>query len=476
MLRTLHIRVVTACCLVAALGATAAPAHASATQTTFFEAPTDLLNAARRPAALAQMQSMGVHALRVVLYWRDVAPSPNAKARPSFDATNPASYNWGQYDALISSAQALGWQVLLTVTGPVPRWATPGGMDHLTRPDPLDYQQFMTAVGRHYGSYVKLISIWNEPNVPLYLLPQYVGGVPASPWIYRGLFEAGYAGLKASGANFSGMKVLMGETEPVGNAINVAPLTFLRMALCLNTSYKMLSTCSMLPAAGYAHHPYSLVKGPLYNPPSPNDVTIGVLGRLVTALNRAAAAGAVRPGLPIYVTEFGIQSNPPDPYAGVPLATQAEYWSIAAHIAYRIPRVVSFSQYLLRDNALPAGKGSGHYAGFFTGLEFSNGRKKPAYAGFELPMTVTRGSTHVSFWGFVRPTLTATKVAVQTSDGGRPWRTLMTRPTNPLGYWSGTSAYVAGRRWRVVWTSPAGGGTLSGPTTRAYNASGTVQR
>ena len=52
----------------------------------------------------------------------------------------------------------------------------------------------MTAVGRHYGSEVSLYSIWNEPNHPAFLLPQFnANGTPASPRIYRGLFEAAYA-------------------------------------------------------------------------------------------------------------------------------------------------------------------------------------------------------------------------------------------------------------------------------------------
>ena len=53
----------------------AAPAHASSTQAQTFEAPRDLLNPATRDAALAKIDSLGTHALRVVLYWRSVAPS-----------------------------------------------------------------------------------------------------------------------------------------------------------------------------------------------------------------------------------------------------------------------------------------------------------------------------------------------------------------------------------------------------------------
>ena len=66
----------------------------------------------------------GGQRLRIELNWHTVAPSPNSRRRPAFDATDPASYAWGQYDPLIEEAHRLGWRVLLTVTSPVPRWAT----------------------------------------------------------------------------------------------------------------------------------------------------------------------------------------------------------------------------------------------------------------------------------------------------------------------------------------------------------------
>src|SRR5207302_11146201 len=97
----------------------------------------------------------GVKALRVELYWHDVAPSPNSAARPGLDLTNPASYNWGQYDPLLAEAKRLQWKLLLTVTSPAPRWATSNRKaPYITRHDDLAFQQFMTAVGPHYSSHV----------------------------------------------------------------------------------------------------------------------------------------------------------------------------------------------------------------------------------------------------------------------------------------------------------------------------------
>src|ERR1700724_1937794 len=138
------------CSALAAAGAS--PALASHGQTTFFEAPTELLTPAAREPAISKLQALGVRALRVQLFWHSVAPSPNSSRRPRFDATNPASYNWGPWDPLLAKAKALHWQVLLTVTSPVPRWATANRRPpYITRPGNADFQAFMTAVGRHYG-------------------------------------------------------------------------------------------------------------------------------------------------------------------------------------------------------------------------------------------------------------------------------------------------------------------------------------
>ena len=449
------------------LGAT--PALASHGEAVFFEAPNALLTQATQAKTIMQLQSLGVHALRVIIYWRDVAPNPNHKQRPSFNQANPAAYHWGAYDPLIAAAVKLHWKLLLTVSGPVPRWATPHGEDIYSNPNATDFSKFTQAVGKRYGKRVKLFSIWNESNEPGFLRPQYVHGKLASAAIYRGLFLAGYKGLKASG-NFSGMRVLMGETSPTGVASQgvPAPLGFLRGVLCLNSAYRPVGHCALLPADGYAQHPYSNSRGPFWVPPA-DDVTIGTIGRLVTALNRAAAVHAIRPGLAVYITEFGVQSVP-NPFTGVSLARQAEYLAISEHLAWENPRVASFGQYLLRDDH-PVGR---RVVGFQTGLETYTGANKPAYGGFRLPLTVTRTPTGVSLWGLVRPTRRGTHVVVQYSaNGGRSWHGLAHEQTAGAGAWSGSGRFVAGRLWRVQWTSPAGQ-TFSGAPTRAYAASGRV--
>jgi hypothetical protein len=461
-------RFATPIALLCALMALALPsaAMASRTQSMTFEAPRDLLDPNRRAAALNEIGSFGVSSLRLVLYWQNVAPSTNSRVRPNVDLSNPAAYNWGQYDAVVAAAKARNWKLLFTVSGPVPRWATNGAKDHLTRPRARDFRTFMQAVARHYGAQVDTWSIWNEPNQPQFLKPQYgARKKPLSPAIYRSLFIAGQQGLRDGGLRRA--KVLLGETSPRGTGSVVSPLNFLRTTLCLNKSYKHTRKCSKLNVAGYAHHAYTTGQGPTFRPPQPNDVTIGVLSRLTTALDRAARAGALPRGLPIWLTEFGIESKP-DPLRGVSLAKQSDFRSISERISYYNRRVVAFSQYLLRDDLPRRGVPRlQRYPGFETGLRTAAGKAKPSLAGFRLPLVVQRKGSRVNLWGLVRPAHRRTRVTVQVRKGGGAWKTLRTVGTNGGGYVTARSAYGARLTWRLQWKSPSGT-VLRGSTTKAY--------
>jgi hypothetical protein len=367
--------------------------------------------------------------------------------------------------------------VLLTVTSPVPKWATSTHKDQVTRPNNVQFREFMTAVGRHYGSEVSLFAIWNEPNHPQFLLPQFNSrGTPESPRIYRGLFQAGYEGLQAAG--MAKPKVLMGETAPAGfDKLNseirkegakallhdVAPLAFLREALCLNTKYKKSGTCEMLPTAGYAHHAYTTGAGPTYKPPERDDVMIGVLSRLTNAIVKAERAHALPAHTPIYLTEFGIQTRPSQ--LGVSQAKQAEYDAISEKIGWSNPRVVAFSQYLLRDDPRGGKPGAGVHGGtigFETGLETVRGVHKLLYSSFPIPLVVSRHGHSFSLWGLVRPAegVTTVKVSVQ-PKGSKSYKTLKTVQTDSAGYWT-LSSSTQGSHWRVSWRSPTGA-TYNGP-------------
>jgi hypothetical protein len=434
-------------------------AAASSGQAMTFEAPSELLDDHRRDATLDEIRSFGVERVRALVYWSHFAPAAKSRTRPAgFDAANPASYDFGRLDRLVDAAHARGMDVQMTLTGPVPRWATKLKVDQVLYPSAREFEKFAYAVGARYRDRVSMWSIWNEPNHPQFLGPQYRKGRAFSPHLYRSLYKHGRRGIVASGNGAD--TILFGETAPRGTARVVAPLEFLRGALCLDGAYRRSRRCGRLAVDGYAHHAYTTRSGPGFVPPDRDDVTIGVLGRLTRALDRAARAGAVPRRLGVYLTEFGIQSKP-DPYVGVSLRRQAEYLAQAERTAFFNRRVKSFSQYLLHDDQPRPGPPSARYSGFESGLRRSDGRAKPAYEGFRLPLAATRRGRSVQLWGLTRPSRARGSVRILYGKGGR-WRVLEDVPTGARGAFTARTRHVRGRSYRVSWNGH------TGPPVRPY--------
>ncbi len=238
----------------------------------------------------------------------------------------------------------------------------------------------------------------------------------------------------------------------------VSPIALLRGALCLNAKYKKAPTCEPLPAYGFSIHPYTTPAGPYYEPPNSEDVTIGTLGRMVSALNKAAKSGAIKANLPLYITEFGIRTKPELNNSGVSESVQAEWDAISERLAWENSRVASFCQYLLKDSVLGRGP--------LTGLEKIGGKKKQLYYAFPVPLTVTSTRGGYDLWGFVRPAKKATTVTVLIQKPhSKSWQVLRKVKTGGLGYWTLKSP-VNASYWRVRWVSPSGA-KYEGPPIKA---------
>ena len=134
-----------------------------------------------RDRTLDEIRDFGVTDVRQLVYWRDFAPRPNAKRKPRgrFVASDPATYpadTWSPLDVLIARRRGARDQ-----GAPQPHRAgaalgDQGRKDNVTRPSPKEFQAWATAVGRRYGDQVATWSIWNEPNQPQFLMPQYRNG------------------------------------------------------------------------------------------------------------------------------------------------------------------------------------------------------------------------------------------------------------------------------------------------------------
>ena len=383
-------------------------ARASRSQWSMFEDHPTLVRSGPivREQTLETIKALGADTLRIEIKWAEVVPRPGARKKPKFNANDPAAYpGFGPYDDLVLRAVAKGFRVMLTLAPDAPRWATKGGRGRNYRISATKFASFARAAGRRYSGIfgglpaVKYWSIWNEPNHVFFISPR-----SAAPSVYRAMVARGLPALRSRAAR--GSQIYVGELAPVGTATKViGPLRFLRNWLCLNRSYRRKGGGSCrkfkkVRANGFAHHPY----GPTVAVPARRDIiSMLVIRRLGAALDRAARAGRISRRLPIYNTEFGYQSNPPDPFVSTSPKRQAELLNLMEEYSYRYSRLKSYSQYLLYDDRARSGSSALRWAGFQTGLRFANGKQKPAFDAFKLALVVKRRGGGVSIWGHVRP-------------------------------------------------------------------------
>jgi len=289
-----------------------------------------------------------------------------APRRPAVgtDSGDPA-YDFRDVDEFVRNAQQRGLEVLLTIWG-TPRWANGGRPKNVAPDDPDDLRDFAGALaerysGRHPGyPFVRFYTVWNEPNLPAFLSPQYdLGGNSVAPATYARLYRAGYAGIKAASPL---ARVALGDTSPWGGvgAGSHSPGAF---------AHALSELAPDLRFDAWAHHPYATAPD---LPPSqrvrwPN-VTLTQLPRF----ERVLARWWHRPSVPIWITEYDYRTRP-QAASGVTYAAQAQYLEDALGMAAADPNVSMFVWYVLRDD--PQGP-------WPSGLVAQNGRRKPAFRVF----------------------------------------------------------------------------------------------
>jgi hypothetical protein len=467
---------------------------------------------------LDQLKALGVDELRVTVLWSQIAPAASSTTRPAgFNARDPAAYpepSWAPYDRLILLARQRGLGVDLNLTAPGPLWAMASGAPNVKdathfKPAPAAFGDFVAAVGARYdGRYtvhagsiavtlprVSFWTVWNEPNQPGWLFPQWasVGGrrVMIAPELYRRYTQTAWSALAATGHTPSSDTILVGELAPLGDeasqdASPIPALRFVRALYCLDDNYQPLrgsaasdegcpsdartfqsSNPALFRLTGFGHHPYSFFRPPQASLSDPNWAPLADLGRLETALDRSLGAYGVHRKLPLYLDEYGYETNPPDPFRGVPLATQAAYLDIAQHMAAEDPRVRAMAQFLLYDAkpnpAAPAGS-QAYWSTFQTGLRFAAGGAKPSLTAYALPLVVARpdvsGGAATAIWGMVRPAASGTRVsvAVQWRAGSGTFRTVATvRTSQQSGIVQDSVKLPSGAgQVRLRWRAPRG--------------------
>mgnify|MGYP001185100595 CR=1 FL=1 len=521
-------------------------ANASTKQESTFQDDAYLLynSSAGVSYTLAQLASLGVTRVRVNVKWSYIAPSPLSKTEPrNFNPIDPASYpaaNWAPYDRLVEYAAAYGMGVDFNITAPGPLWAmgrgapTAKAADHWN-PNAQAFREFVYALGARYsGTYtppqtptidsagglvlplvhallpgansstptppatplprVDYWSIWNEPNQPGWLAPQWSRyghtQVLNSPRLYRSYVDAAYRALAETGHGRD--TILIGELAPEGYTtpgayIATTPMPFLRALYCVDNNYRRLTGSAAVAlgcptgggpsdfvaanpelfyAAGFAHHPYFFFHTPSYSSPDPDYVPLANLNRLESGLDRSFAAYGVHRKLPIYITEYGYQTNPPDPREIVTPAEQATYINEADYIAWGNSRVRSVSQFLLYDSGPNRSypQSSPYYWDTFnTGLLFENGAQKPALAAYRTPIWMpsprARRGARMLVWGQIRPGPhdRPQQALIQWWSGHGAWRTIQTVSFEQAEGYFTTHVTPPGSGYvRIAWQLPHG--------------------
>jgi hypothetical protein len=512
---------------------------------------------------MRQLRALGVDRVRLNAGWSSIAPEPDSTIKPPLALDDPNSYpraNWRRLDRAVRAARAAGLEVMIDIGFWAPRWATPGEPSGDTQRyrwdvDPAALSEFTAALVKRYsgtftpepdlqpnvpstsledqllqGPLGSLIgggqdrdapppppagdqgplpkvswwTIWNEPNHPGFLLPQYTRSpsgalVPHSPDLYRRIVQATEPVIKSLQPDSTvliGGLASFGAKNPGQVTDGIPPLQFVRQLACVDRKLRPLTTpeCrnyTPLQGDGFAHHPYSLLNRPDFaDPGNPDSVRIGALNRLTDLLTSLARAGRISPRLAdLYLTEFGYETNPPDPQRPYSPADQARFLSWSEYLAWKNPHVRSWPQFLLRDLGVVSeakqAAGARPFADYQTGLEFEDGTPKPSTTSFRLAFFAgcettaaeparKRKSRHrhhrrhrkahqakrrrharaatvrrLVLWGHIRPRGLSRRVVVEQSRNGTTWRAAATAPS--------ARAHVRGRLSRRAFTVPAGG-------------------
>jgi|SRR5579884_232488 len=466
-------------------------------------------------STLDTLASLGVDRLRITVLWSAIAPGAASSARPAgFRASDPASYPpfaWAPYDRIVQLAAARHIGVDFNVTAPGPLWAMAGRApasklaNHFA-PSAAEFGGFVAALGRRYsGAYVppgahaplprvNYWSIWNEPNQPGWLAPQWAvfGGQPrmAAPVLYRALLDSAWRALTLTGHTTASDTILIGELAPEGAEASapsspIPPLPFLRTLYCVGADDHPLSGQAAVAAAcpsggrgfvaahpalfdptGFAHHPYSFFLAPTSSMPDPNFAPLSDLSRLESTLDAIFSVYGVGRRLPIYLTEYGYETDPPNPYRGVSPGRQSLYLNEAQYLAWRDPRVRAMSQFLLFDSQPDRRFRPGslrYWSTFQTGLLYANGRRKPSFNSYRLPIVVPQPrfapGASVFIWAMLRlaPNGTRQDAEIQWRPSGGSYRTLATVTTDdPSGFLTARLRIPGTGAIRVLWISPTG--------------------
>lgn len=315
--------------------------------------------------------------VRLLVQWNLAAPQRPANASDPFD---PA-YRFDDIDEAIRAAQEMGQEAMLTISG-TPGWANGGKKPNVMPTRLSDLTAFARAVASRYSGrfagypFVRFWGVWNEPNLQLFLSPQFNSkGQSVAPANYAKLYAAAYAGLKA-GNNLA--QVALGETsargtdKPNGLRPTHSPGKFFELVAKANPR---------LPFQAVAVHPYPAVPSlkPTQRVKWPN-ISLVSLPRLQQSLKTWFKRKDVR----IWITEYGHETKP-DQF-GIPYAKQAAYIRQSIGIARSYSFVDMFIWFVYQDD-----QGQPWDSGLYTRTGAPKGASPAAFRAVATPLDPRNG-------------------------------------------------------------------------------------
>jgi hypothetical protein len=412
------------------------------------------------PAAFRHARAAGASQVLSPLRWDVIAPAAEPTSWNPEDPADP-HYEWSFFDAWVRHAVQAGLTPILQVRG-APEWAQgchPTG-EAICKPDPAALAAFTRAAVRRYsGGFDGLprVRYWqglNEPNLSLFFEPQYEGEQLVSPDLYRTLANSFYEAVKSVVPSDI---VLAAGLGPIAvHGYTIGPIAFTKALLCMTGPNRNPRPLPGDCGGGvkfdvFDIHPYT-TGGPGHRG-GPNDVEIGDLGKLQTLLRAADRAGRID-GIyrrtPLWVTEFGWDSKPPDP-GGLPMRIERQWIPEALHRAWAAG-VQNFMWYSLAD--FPPEPGVPFSVSLQTGLYFwashvAAQKPKPLMYAFRFPFLALRKGRGLSYWGRT-PNSRRGRVVLEARVGKR-WRRVAVAHANAVGIFKGrfTTRYGATKRGAV---------------------------
>ena len=363
------------------------------------------------PANLLAAEKAHSSIIHALADWRQIAPT---RPKNPLDGDDPA-YNLSDMDALVRTAPRYNQQVYITISG-TPAWANGGKTTNHPPRNLNDLTQFAHMLAARYNGKqigfgaVTRWAVWNEPNLALFLTPQFgPGGKIVAPAEYAKLYIAAYTGIKAGNPKAlvaAGEVSNRGHNRPTGGVSDsTAPATFAHLVSVANPK---------LPFAAWSIHPYPSTYrlGPNQRVSYPN-VGLTNISKLGDSLRQW-----FHRRVPIWVTEWGEQTAPECVVrcegGGISHTQQARDVKAALQLAQANPYVEMFIWFIFRDSSSNT---------WFSWLENRAGAQKPAYSAFAAAAKPVDGQTQI-----VNPAASSFTVKVDI-----PFLTYHDFPGTPVG-------------------------------------------